>query len=327
MILAARVRQIVRKLAPLSQTLFLMAVTILIFLPKSIHAASPECCLPSECILPETASLREDQVRWIENLHLNQFQKSLLLTYIESPSGRCYFERITRHPLLGFTASSIVAPVAYGLEHGMLGVGLGYINHWPGGKLSDGFALLSLGLGDADDYLAFQVTGLIDSLGFREHRFAENGTIEFKVFRWILPNTALAVGAGNLGGWGFFNRCNRSYYLVGTQLFDLNQKNPCNPVPLTLSLGVGSGSFVSPFVFQLEPDNNSVQFFASAAIRVHPKLSFIGDWTSHMASAGVSIIPTYYLPAVLTLFATNLNHYQSGSVSFGLLITTGFHLC
>jgi len=270
--------------------------------------------------------LTTTELNYVNNFKMNPQQTDELIRYFETPQGYTLLQERMRHPLLGATAVNIMSPVAYGPSAGVISSNIGFINHWPGGTDSDGFAQISVGLGDADRYVGLQITPLIDSLGFRDDGFAQNGTVDIKVFRWLGENTAVAVGAANATGWGTFKDFNESYYGAVTHIFNLLPSNSAHPLPLVTTAGLGTGAFNSPFIFQQEQHNNDIEGFASIALQVHPRLSLIVDYTSQILSSGISFIPTYYFPLVITAYATNLagGNMVSGGVDFGVNAAIGW---
>lgn len=273
------------------------------------------------------------EVNYINSLQMNDRQKAYLVEFLITPIGQEMLYQRMLHPLVGPTASNILSPVAYGLPSGMMGIGGYVVNRWPGVTGADGLGVVGVGLGNADKYIGVEVFAIIDSLGIRtsfspnSESFGRNGTTQIQAFRWLGPNTAIAIGSANATGWGAFRTYNPSYYAVGTQIFNLNPAIPDYPIPLTVSAGAGTGAFVSPIFFTTLRNNNQASFFANAGLRVLPRMSLIADYSCKIISGGISFIPTYYLPINVTLFALNLggDRFQGG-VTYGLSASMGFKI-
>lgn len=235
------------------------------------------------------------------------------------------------HPLVGPPAATLFAPTAYGAEQGTFFAGLGAVNRWPGDHTADGFALAGFGLGDADRYFALQTTAIVDDLGFREDHFGHNGTVGFQLWRWINSNTAIAIGAANAIPWGpdknifSFKRLNASYYGVLTHIFNL-RPHSIDPLPLTTSVGYGTGAYGNN-VFTHQKGNESAPF-VSAALRIIPKVSLIGDYTDKIVSTGISVVPLLRYPFMFSVYATNIagSNRAPGPVTYGALAGVAFQL-
>jgi hypothetical protein len=273
------------------------------------------------------------EVNYINSLQMSDRQKAYLIEFLTTPVGQEVLYQRMLHPLVGPTASNILSPVAFGLPSGVMGMGGYVVNRWPGVKGADGLGVVGLGLGNADKYIGVEIFAIIDSLGVRSsfspnsEPFGRNGTTQIQAFRWLGPNTAVAIGSANATGWGAFRTYNPSYYAVGTQIFNLNPAIPDYPVPLTVSAGAGTGAFVSPIFFTTLRNNNQANFFANAGLRVLPRMSLIADYSCKIISGGISFIPTYYLPINVTLFALNLGGDKfPGGVTYGLSASMGFKI-
>ena len=226
-----------------------------------------------------------------------------------------------RHRNLPYTATSLFAPIGYGPNWGVVyGVLMG-VNRWPGGNASDGAIALGMGLGDTDRYVGGSINVLIDSLGLRSEAFGKNTAVGGSLSRWVTPNTSFTVGASVLGGTGAFKHTANGYYVSGTQLIPLTP-NAHYHKPIAVTLGVGSGNFVSPEQMMIVQSDTKVSGFGAVSFSPIRQLSFIGDYTEQVLSLGVSVLPIRRFPMWITGYATNIAGAQTlpGPVTYGLRI-------
>ena len=83
---------------------------------------------------------------------------------------------------------------------------------------------------------------------------------------------------------------------VVTQLFEL-QPEQSNTLPLTASLGVGTGAFRS--IGAIDAGTNDPNVFGSLGLQVIPELSIISGWTGNSLGLGLSTAP-FDFPLVIT---------------------------
>lgn len=230
------------------------------------------------------------------------------------------------HPNLPYTSTTIFAPVGYGPDWGTVYASGGWVNRWPGNSnVSDGYLVLGLGLGDSDRYVGGSVNVLIDSLGMRDERFGQNTAVGGSIYRWLGPNTGIAVGASKFTGSGVFRHSSDGYYGAITQLIPLTPNREFSS-PLAVTAGVGTGNFISPFEFRVLRRDDRVSGFGSLSLSPIRQMSVILDYTSEVLSSGISVMPIAWLPAVLTGYATNLTGSRKfdGPVTYGLRLGVGY---
>ena len=240
---------------------------------------------------------------------------------------------LQNHPLLVPAASSLFAPIGFGADFGNVSLTALGVNEWPGGNKVDGAAAVGVGLGNGDKYLGATVTGVIDSLGYRD-RFAKNGDVGVKLFRWLGSQTSVAAGANNAVGWGALANYSKSYYGAVTQQFTLGQILDNNNIningydaPFSVTVGGGTGSFVSPTEFTVNESDGKVSPFAAISFSPIPRVNLIGDYTSSVYSAGISGMPFATFPFILTAYATNLggSNKVPGPVTYGAMATIAYN--
>ncbi|MEO0348696.1 MAG: hypothetical protein AAF282_01450 [Cyanobacteria bacterium P01_A01_bin.15] len=214
-------------------------------------------------------------------------------------------------------ASSFGTPSAYGANAGDAFVGLAGITD---GKRSDtdGSMSLGVGFGDAVDDVGVELNAGIISLD----GFAEDGQIGIKVHK-IFPeadNLAVAVGWTNPITWGAADSAEETFYGVVTKSFDLRPEES-NTMPLTVSGGIGTGSFRSTGA--IAAGTNAPNFFGSVGLRVIPELSLVSSWTGSALNMGISAAP-FDVPLVLTAGVTDVTSNTNEGDRFSASIGYGF---
>lgn len=206
-------------------------------------------------------------------------------------------------------SSSFLTPSAYGADWGDTFFGLAGA---AGGNLRDidGSASLGMGFGDAVRNVGVEVSASIISLD----GFAEDGTVGFKLHK-VFPqadNLAVAVGWANPISWGSANEDEEIFYGVATQRFAL-RPNQDNTMPLTVSAGVGTGTFRSSGA--IAADDNDPNIFGSASIRVIPQLSLTSSWTGSGLGLAASAAP-FNLPVIFTAGVSDLTDNTAEGTRF-----------
>ncbi|MEL6471219.1 MAG: hypothetical protein AAFQ74_15935 [Cyanobacteria bacterium J06623_4] len=189
--------------------------------------------------------------------------------------------------------SGFLTPSAYGADWGDAFIGLSGVTAGNRSDL-DGSASVGIGFGDAIRNIGAEVSvGIISLDGF-----ADDGIVGFKLHK-VFPqvnNLAVAAGWSNAIKWGDANDAEDTFYGVVTQRFDL-QPEKTNPLPLTVSLGIGTGSFRSTGA--IAAGDNAPNLFGSVGLRVIPELSVVSGWTGSALGLGVSAAP-FEFPLILT---------------------------
>lgn len=190
-------------------------------------------------------------------------------------------------------ASGFLTPSAYGADWGDAFVGLSGATAGNQSDL-DGSAGFGFGFGDAVDNVGVEVSvGIISLVGL-----ADDGTVGFKLHK-VFPqvnNLAVAVGWANPIKWGDAEIEPDTFYGVATQRFNL-APGKANPLPLTASLGVGTGTFRSTGA--IAAGDNTPSVFGSLGLRVIPEISVVSSWTGNALGLAVSGAP-FEFPLVMT---------------------------
>ncbi|MEO1620727.1 MAG: hypothetical protein AAFU53_06800 [Cyanobacteria bacterium J06632_3] len=206
-------------------------------------------------------------------------------------------------------SSTFLTPSAYGADWrdayiGVAGVTAGNVRN-----TVDGSATLGFGVGDAVNAVGVEIgVGIISLDGF-----ADDGTIGFKVHK-VFPeanNLAVALGWMDPIQWGSASETD-TFYGVVTQRFDLRD-NPQNTMPITASVGVGTGIFRTTGA--IEAGDNAPNVFGSVGWRVIPQVSLNTSWTGSALGAAVSTAP-FELPLVITAGVSDITDNTADGTRF-----------
>ncbi len=194
---------------------------------------------------------------------------------------------------------SVGVPFAYGLSLGSVGIGLGLQERTRYTNSADGGMGISLGLGNPQKLVGFDVGISIFDLS----DFASRGSVSFKLHRAIANDFEVALGWQNAIVWGSTD-AGTSFYGVLTKTFLLGESVNQPFSLLVVSAGIGSGQFRSES--DIYSDRETVGVFGSAALRVAKPLNAIAEWTGQDMTLGLSWVPFPKTPLVLTGGVTDL---------------------
>ena len=188
------------------------------------------------------------------------------------------------------------SPTGFGAGWGQAFAGIGGETVPSGPDDVDGSALLGFGLGDPRRFVGLEASMNVISL---REGFAEDGNWNFKLHRTLPFRAAFAIGVEDTGGWGAAKDGDSSVYGVYTQAVDLSPETLKRPLTLTYNIGVGNERFT-------DPDKSGVSPFGSVSFAWHRQDAVILDWTGRDLNAGLSFVPFYRIPIVLTVGFINL---------------------
>lgn len=216
-------------------------------------------------------------------------------------------------------ASSAGTPTGYGASWRQAYVGVGGYIPFDGGRV-DGSAGLGFGLGDALKSIAAEIGINFTSIGGQNFDFGQSGGVGIKIHKYFSDGTAVAVGWSNPIKWGEVDNAKDTFYGVVTKSIYLQPKNSNNQMPLTVSVGLGTGSFRSKGA--IEADTNSVNVFGSVGLRVTSNASIVSSWTGNSLNVGGSFTPLRRTPVVLNAIFTDVtNNLDQGT---GLSLSAGY---
>ena len=221
----------------------------------------------------------------------------------------------------GAPGSTAGTPSAYGANWGQAYVGGGLYFPLDKGR-TDGSLSVGFGLGDAVKSVGVEVNANITSVGGGNSNFdfGDSGSLGFKVHKYLGDGTAIAVGYSNPVTWGDSNKSKDTIYGVATKSFNLQPSNPDNKMPLTISLGVGSGSFRSKGA--IVSGENPANIFGSIGIRTAPQVAWVSSWTGNRLNIGGSFAPFKQSPIVINAIFTDVtNNFDDG---LGISLSAGY---
>lgn len=213
---------------------------------------------------------------------------------------------------LGWPGSSALTPTAFGGTRGMIGFGVGF---QPTTRFNrdrhDGVCGVIVPVGDPVNSVGVDILGTLTDM---DH-LSDRGSFDFVIHKRF-QNSAVAIGTERFAEWGHSDS-DKSYYLVGSHVFHLQESSLAPLSRLTVSAGIGSGRFRREAdVFS---DRKTVGVFGSASINVVREASFFAEWSGQDLDLGISVSPFHNLPLVLTAAAVDM----TGSAGDGTRATFG----
>ncbi|MBD2361487.1 hypothetical protein H6G36_09900 [Anabaena minutissima FACHB-250] len=218
--------------------------------------------------------------------------------------------------------SAAGTPSAYGASFGQAYIGGGLSFPLDKDKDNvDGSLSVGFGLGDAVKSVGLEVNVNITSVGGGDNfDFGDSGGVGFKLHKYFTDGTAVAVGWSNAVKWGDVTDAQDTIYGVVTKSFPLQPNNPNHKLPLTLSAGLGSGSFRSKGA--IEAGDNAMNLFGSLGLRIIPEISLVTSWTGNRLNMGASFAPLKNIPIVVnTIFTDVTSNFETG---LGFTLSAGY---
>lgn len=183
-------------------------------------------------------------------------------------------------------------------------------------------ASVGMGFGDPRKSVGFEVgLGLAGLTGDNTGA----GLIGFKLHRAVGKSTRVALGWSNPVHWNIGSPANTFYGSV-TRRFELQPNSKKNNLPLTATLGLGTGGYRS--VGAIEAGDNPANLFGSLGLRIVPQVSLISSWTGSQLNLGTSL-SLFRSPFVVNLGITDVTGNRGDSNGdplsrTGFLFSTGY---
>jgi len=165
----------------------------------------------------------------------------------------------------------------------------------------DGGMILGMGYGDPNKIggdISLSIGSVNPSDGGAFNRGALNLSVGHNFTDYLL---GVSFGIDGINLWhdnDDDHDTNPSMYLSTTKLI------PNDIAPMTFTVGVGNNNYAK--VNETGDKKDKIYPFVSGAIYLMPQLSLIGDYTSKIATVGVSFVPFPRLPIAMSLGAYDI---------------------
>lgn len=187
----------------------------------------------------------------------------------------------------GSPGITIVNPAGFGADNNTVYATSTYQSRTRYSNTSDGAIGVGVGLGDARKAVGVEVGYTVASFGGSRDPGA--GGVNLKLHKQLDKDLSLAAGWNGAINTGGKNDFENSVYASATKIIrtqdDINK--PLSRVAITA--GIGNGRFRSES--DVAKDKNTVNPFASVAVRVAEPVSLITEWTGQDLAVGASIVP------------------------------------
>ncbi|MBV5260255.1 hypothetical protein FLX56_17730 [Synechococcus moorigangaii CMS01] len=184
-----------------------------------------------------------------------------------------------------------------------------------GARKADGSFATGIGFGDPLSAVGLEVT--VSNTSSDPRDFGDSGSVGFKLHK-IIPNTeglAFAVGWDNMLDWGDTTDTPETIYGVASKTFALRPESD-HQLPLSVSLGLGSGSFRTLTENDFD-DNNSPKVFGSLGLVISPTVSFATSWTGSQLNLGIGLAP-FRAPLTFTMGLTDVTNNTGNRLNFNI---------
>jgi len=215
------------------------------------------------------------------------------------------------HPSPGTTFGT---PTGYGANWRQAFVGTSGIIDFGGVGRTDGSFSVGTGFGNSTSSVGVEVSMSVTSVSAGD--FGDSGSLGIKIHK-IIPNTGglgLAIGWSNALDWGDTTDAPESIYGVASKTFSL-RPGRTNRLPLSASLGVGTGSFRSTGA--IAAGDNDPNLFASLGVVLIPQISLATSWTGSQWNLGMGVAP-FRVPLTFTLGFTDVTDNTANGTGFNI---------
>jgi len=224
-------------------------------------------------------------------------------------------EEITVVTERGAPAIGISVPSGFGATSGQFFAGLTFQGTTRLGPKADAGFSFGLGLGDPENSIGVDL--VYTSFSTVRSTPFDTGSTSIKIHRRLGETSSAAIGVENFVRYGNFD-ADINYYGSLTNLFALRE-NPTDLFgSLAVTLGLGSGRFRE--LPDIREDNETINIFASAGLRVSEQFSLVGAYTGNTITLGASVAPFKEIPLVITPSVTDL----TGEFDPRFILTIGY---
>jgi hypothetical protein len=205
-------------------------------------------------------------------------------------------------------------PTGYGANWRQAFVGGSGALDFGGAGRTDGSFSVGAGFGDSVKSLGAEVSMSVTSVSAGD--FGDSGSFGLKLHK-IIPNTGglgLAVGWSNALDWGDPGDAPETIYGAASKTFTLRPNNS-NRMPLSVSLGVGTGGFRSTGA--IAAGDNAPNVFGSLGVVLIPQISLATSWTGSQWNLGMGVAP-FRIPLTFTLGFTDVTENTVNGTGFNI---------
>lgn len=199
----------------------------------------------------------------------------------------------------GFEASpalSIYIPTGFGADNNTGFIGATFQERTRYSNVSDGGAVIGVGLGDAQKAVGVELSYTAASFG--GSRDFGGGGFNAKVHRQIGDGLAVAAGWNGFANLGGRNDFENSIYGVVSKVFRTREDINSLFSRVAVTAGVGNGQFRTEDA--VAEDDGGVGVFGNVAVRVARPVSLIAEWSGQDLGVGLSVAPFKNIPLVIT---------------------------
>ena len=205
-------------------------------------------------------------------------------------------------------------PTGYGANWRQAFVGASGALDFGGAGRTDGSFSVGAGFGDSVKSLGAEVSMSVTSVSAGD--FGDSGSFGLKLHK-IIPNTGglgLALGWSNALDWGDTTDAEETIYGVASKTFTLRPNNT-NRLPLSVSLGMGTGGFRSTGA--IAAGNNDPNLFGSLGVVLIPQISLATSWTGSQWNLGMGVAP-FRIPLTFSLGFTDVTENTVSGTGFNI---------
>lgn len=224
-------------------------------------------------------------------------------------------EEITVVTERGAPAIGISVPSGFGATSGQFFTGLTFQGTTRRAPKADAGFSFGLGLGDPENSIGVDL--VYTSFSTVRSTPFDTGSTSIKIHRRLGETSSAAIGVENFMRYGEFD-ADINYYGSLTNIFTLRE-NPTDLFgSLAVTLGLGSGRFRE--LPDIREDDETINIFGSAGLRVSEQFSLVGAYTGNTITLGASVAPFREIPLVITPSVTDL----TGEFDPRFILTIGY---
>lgn len=214
-------------------------------------------------------------------------------------------------------STTVNTPTAHGPGWKQVYAGVGYQNRIRYDDWQDGVATVGAGFGNPKQFVGLDVRlNILDTYT----DIAEDRSVSVKLHRRLPSHSAVAVGYENIwhteGTDGGSSR-----YAVASKVLFLRDRPTVPLGSMVVHLGLGTDRFLPEQ--QFARGEEGINAFGGLALRVHPRLNAIANWTGQDLALGLSFAPFESWPVVVTPSLVDVTGRAGDGVRFSVSASLG----